>query len=169
MWDRSYGTDRVTMKDCVFEDGGWRNIFSPSDLTLDGCVFRRTAGVPVRFIADYRSDLWCEGMGATNLVVRNCLFEDTCVSNPKDSCISTVCVTPTDWDVGAVDKGFVGGGLLVEGCRFVNPGGYVLDLSCGRNVVYRNNVVELGPRAQDNPDHAGKLNVSAAENVLIQE
>ena len=169
VWDRSYGTDRVTMKDCVFEDGGFRNIFSPSDLTLEGCVFRRTAGVPVRFIADYRSDLWCEGMGATNLVVRNCLFEDTCVLNPKDSCISAVCVTPTDWDVGKVDKGFVGGGLLVEGCRFVNPGGYVLDLSCGRDVVYRNNVVELGPRAKDNPEQAGKLNVSAAENVLIQE
>lgn len=169
VWDRSYGTDRVTMKGCVFEDGGWRNIFSPSDLTLDGCVFRRTASVPVRFIADYRSDLWCEGMGATNLVVRNCLFEDTCVSNPKDPCISAVCVTPTDWDVGEVDKGFVCGGLLVEGCRFVNPGGYVLDLPCGRNVVWRNNVVELGPRAKDNPDRAGKLNVSAAENVLVQE
>ena len=123
----------------------------------------------MRFIADYRSDLWCEGMGATNLVVRNCLFEDTCVSNPKDPCISAVCVTPTDWDVGEVDKGFVCGGLLVEGCRFENPGGYVLDLPCGRNVVWRNNVVELGPRAKDNPDRAGKLNDSDAENVLIQE
>ena len=168
VWDRTYGTDRVTMKDCVFEDGGFRNIFSPSDLTLEGCVFRRTAGVPVRFIADYRSDLWCEGMGATNLVVRNCLFEDTCVLNPKEPCISAVCVTPTDWDVGEVDKGFVAGGLLVEGCRFVNPGGYVLDLPCGRNVVYRNNVVELGPRARDNPGQAGKLNVAGAENVRVE-
>ena len=169
VWDRKYGTDRVEMKNCVFEDGGWRNIFSPSDITLEGCTFRRTSGVPVRFIADYRSDLWCEGMGATNIVVRNCLFEDTCVLNPKDSCISTVCVTPTDWDVGPVDKGFVGGGLLVEGCRFVNPGGYILDLKCGRDVIYRNNMIELGPRAKDNPTQAGKFNVTAAENVRIVE
>ena len=168
VWDRAYGTDRILMKDCVFEDTGFRNIFSPSDLTLEGCTFRRTSGVPVRFIADYRSDLWCEGLGATNLVVRNCLFEDTCVLNPKDSCISTVCVTPAGWDVGTVDKGFVGGNLLIEGCRFVNPGGYILDLGCGRNVLFRNNKVELGPRAKDNPDKAGKFNVSAAENVHIE-
>ncbi len=168
VWDRDYGTDRVLMKDCVFEDGGFRNIFSPSDITLDGCVFRRTAGVPVRFIADYRTDLWCEGMGATNLVVRNCLFEDTNVLNPKESCISTICVTPSDWEVGSVDKGFVGGGMLIEGCRFVNPGGYILDLACGKNVIYRNNKIELGPRAKLNPAQAGKFNVSAAENVLIQ-
>ena len=100
--------------------------------------------------------------------MRNCLFEDTCVLNPKDSCISTVCVTPAGWDVGTVDKGFVGGNLLIEGCRFVNPGGYILDLGCGRNVLFRNNKVELGPRAKDNPDKAGKFNVSAAENVHIE-
>lgn len=168
VWDRTYGTDRVIMKDCVFEDGGWRNIFSPSDLTLDGCVFRRTSGMPVRFIADYRSDLWCEGMGATNLVVRNCLFEDCNVLLPKESCISTRCVLPTDWNVGPVDKGFVGGGLLIEGCRFVNPGGYILDLACGKDVIYRHNKVELGPRAKLNPTQAGKFNVAGAENVLIQ-
>lgn len=167
VWDRTYGTDRVLMKDCVFEDGGWRNIFSPSDLTLDGCVFRRTAGVPLRFIADYRSDLWCEGMGATNLVVRNCLFEDCCVINPKDSCISTRCVLPSDWDVGPVDRGFVGGGLLIEGCRFVNPGGYILDLPCGRDVIYRRNTVELGPRAKANPAQAGKFNIAGAEHVEL--
>ena len=57
VWDRTYGTDRVAMKRCVFEDQGWRNLFSPSDVTIEDCVFRRTFGVPLRFIADYRSDL----------------------------------------------------------------------------------------------------------------
>ncbi len=63
---------------------------------------------------------------------------------------------------------FVGGGMLIEGCRFVNPGGYILDLTCGKNIIYRNNVIELGPRAKLNSAQAGKFNVSAAENVLIQ-
>ena len=160
VWDRTYGTDRVSVKNCVFEDSGLRNLFSSSDLTIEGCVFRRTAWYPIRFIADYRKDLWCEGMGMTNLVVRNCLFEDVNRLHPQDPCISAVCVTPPDWKIDPpVDPGFVAGGLLVEGCRFVNPGGYVLDLSCGRDIAFRDNVVELGPRAQDNPAQAGKIRI----------
>ena len=157
VWDRSFGTDRVMMKNCVFEDQGWRNIFSPSDLTIENCVFRRTSGVPVRFIADYRSDLWCEGMGATNLVVRNCLFDNTCVYSDGQPEISTTCVTPGGWDVKGIDPGFVGGNMLVENCRFVNSGGPVLDLQTGKNVIFRNNVIELGARISRAPATAGIL------------
>ena len=54
VWDRTYGTDNVLIRGCVFEDSGFRNILSPSNLTVENCVFRRTGGYPLRFIADYR-------------------------------------------------------------------------------------------------------------------
>ena len=143
VWDRTYGTDNVLIRGCVFEDSGFRNILSPSNLTVENCVFRRTGGYPLRFIADYRLNLWCEGMGARNLVVRGCRFEDVNVLHPEWAAISSVCVTPSGWDVGRIDPGFVGGELLVEDCMFIRLKGPVLDLTTGKNVVFRNCSIDM--------------------------
>lgn len=168
VWDRTYGTDNVHVKGCTFEDSGFRNIFSPSNLTIEDCRFIRISGYPIRFIADYRSDLWCEGMGARNLVVRNCSFEDVNVMQPKWSAISAVCVTPTDWDVGKVDAGFVGGNLLVEDCAFIRPTGPVLDLKTGRDVLFRRATVDLRGVDTNKWTTAGAILTNGAENVRVE-
>lgn len=151
VWNRTYGSDRMHFKDCLFEDTGWRNLFCASDLTIEGCVFRRTLGSALKFLADYRCDRWCEGMGATNLVVRNCLFDGVNVRFPDTPAISTSCIVPEDWNVGSIDPGFVGGGLLVENNVFADPGGPALELNIGKDVVFRGNKVVPGERSKKNP------------------
>lgn len=160
VWDRTYGSDGLHLKDCVFEDGGYRNLFCVSDVTVEGCTFRRTGSVPVWFCADYRQKLWCEGMGATNLVVRNCIFEDCCTISAGAPLIRTQCVTSGGWETGPVEPGFVGGGLLIEGCTFVRPRGPVLDLHCGKDVVFRGNVIDRGGLDPSAWPEAGALKVS---------
>ena len=167
VWDRTYGTDNVLVKGCKFVDSAFRNIFSPSNLTIEDCDFVRTGGYPIQFIADYRSDLWCEGLGATNLVVRNCRFEDTNVIHPDGPQISTVCVTPTGWQIPPPDKGFVGGDLLIEGCTFVRPTGPVLKLTTGKNVIFRNCTIDLRETVGAT-ESAGKLLTDGAENVKVE-
>lgn len=135
VWDRTYGSNGLHLRNCVFEDSGFRNLVSSSDVTVEGCVFRRTGGAPLRFIADYRQSHWCEGTGSRNLVVRDCLFEDCAVIDRAAPQISAVCVTPAGWDVGALPKGFVGGDALIENNRFVRPSGPLFDFACGDNVA----------------------------------
>ena len=151
VWNVTYRSDRFHFKDCVFEDTGWRNLFSCSDLTIEDCVFRRTLGSAIRFVADYRVDRWCEGMGTTNMVVRNCLFDDVNIRHGETPVISTSCVLPDDWDVGSVDPGFVGAGLRVENCRFVNVEGPALELGLGKDVVFSGNEIVPGERSRRNP------------------
>lgn len=166
VWDHTYRTDNVHVKGCVFENTGLRNIFSPSNLTIEDCSFRRTNWCPIRFIADYRSDLWCEGLGATNLVVRNCRFEDVNVLCPEDPVISSVCLTPTDWDVGKIHPGFVGSDVLIEDCTFVKPLGPVLDFKTGRNVIFRNSTIDV--RGVDTKfKAAGAVKTDGVENVSV--
>ena len=167
VWDRTYGTDWVLFKGCTCEDSGWRNIFSPSNLTIEDCTFRRTPGVPLRLIADWRADLWCEGMGATNVVIRNCTFADTGTLVPKEGQISTRCVVPEGWDIPPPDKDFVGGDVLIEKCTFVRPTGPVLDLPTGRNVTMRDCTVDLRGIQNATPS-AGAFNTAGAENVRIE-
>lgn len=172
VWDVAYRTDNVLFKGCHMVDSGWRNIFSPSNLTIEDCEFLRTPGFPLRFIADYRANLWCEGMGSTNVVVRNCRFEDNNTYSSfeygKDvSEISTICVTPDGWEIPPPDKGFVGGDLLIEKCTFVRPCGKVLDLTTGKNVIFRNSTIDLRGIDRRECPLAGKLQTDGAENVKI--
>ena len=142
-WDRTYGTDNVLFKGCQMVDSGFRNLFSPSNLTIEDCSFIRPGAFPIRLIADYRANLWCEGMGTTNVVIRGCRFEDSCPPNPGHALISSVCVTPPGWEIPSPDRGFVAGNVLIEKCCFVRPTAPVLDFNVGRNVVFRDSVIDL--------------------------
>lgn len=166
VWDRTYGTDHVLMRNCDFIDTAWRNLFSPSNLTLENCTFRRTLGVPCRFIADYRADRWCEGLGATNLVVRNCTFEDTSIWLPREAQISARCVTPENWEISPPDKGFVAGGVLIEGCTFTRPTGPVLEFNTGRDIVFRNSTIDLRGVGSEFKT-AGSIVTNGAERVAV--
>lgn len=143
VWDRGYGTDNVLFRGCRMVDSGHRNLFSSSNLTIEDCTFVRTGNYPIRLIADYRANLWCEGMGTTNVVIRGCRFEDPCAMFPENAVISSVCITPLGWEVSSPDSGFVAGDVLIEGCRFIRPKGPVLDFEIGRNVIFRNSEIDL--------------------------
>ena len=170
VWDRNYGTDDVIVRNCSFVDTASRNLFSPSNLTIEDCVFRRTGRHPISLVADYRMSRWCEGFGSTNIVIRGCLFEDNCTLSRGIPEISTHCTTPDGWDVGKVDSGFVGGGMLIEKCRFVRPGGAVLDLPIGRDIVFRKS--KICPSVTDRGlkrDAESHVLVRGAENVVVRD
>ncbi len=106
-------------------------------------------------------------MGTTNVVIRNCTFEDAGTLVPKEGQISTRCVVPAGWDIPPPDKGFVGGDVLIEKCTFVRPTGPVLDLPTGRNVTMRDCTVDLRAIQNATPS-AGAFDTAGAENVRIE-
>ena len=50
-------------------------------MTFDGCVFGPTSGQPLIFMSCYTYNVWCEGIGCRNVVVRNCRFENCLADN----------------------------------------------------------------------------------------
>ena len=68
---------------------------------------------------------------------------DTSERLVSEMTLEAVCVTPSGWDVGRIDPGFVGGELLVEDCMFIRPKGPVLDLTTGKDVVFRNCTIDM--------------------------
>ena len=91
------------------------------------------------------------------------------LTEPERSAISAVCVTPTDWEVGKVDPGFVGGNLLIEDCAFVRPTGPVLDLTTGRDVLFRRATVDLRGVDTNKWRSAGAILTNGAENVHVED
>jgi len=163
--NRDFASDNIIFRDCDFTDGCMRNLIQCSQVTVENCTFRRESGSPLRLMVEWTRQWWTEGTRATNIVVRNCLFE----ANQID-----------DWRVDGVTSEIFcgarlaasGGGhdgtkfpppsdeavqrVLVEGCRFVNPRGAVLHVGSGRNIVWRNNTVRIDDPRPDDPPYRGK-------------
>lgn len=81
MTDTDYATENFLFRDCRFHDTPWsRGICQGNNITFDGCVFGPMTGTPLKITSCYTFTAWCEGIGATNVVVRNCRFEN-CLDN----------------------------------------------------------------------------------------
>ncbi|MFR6032045.1 MAG: hypothetical protein ACLUKN_02035 [Bacilli bacterium] len=50
-----------------------------SDVTIERCRFANLAGMAVKIETGYTFNSWCEGYGADNIVLRDCVFENACM------------------------------------------------------------------------------------------
>ena len=173
VFDRDACSDRVIFRNCRIEDIEQRCLFNASDVTVENCLFRRTSGDPLRMLADYTLKYWCEGMGVTNLVVRNCRFENNCqgrmVDSPWDmgADLVTCLGLPPSVKIGDADKSFISR-ILVEKCRFTDSLSYAAVFNFGRDIVFRDNMVERTGRRVDALPTAGSIRLRNVENVLIE-
>lgn len=170
-YDRSVATDHVLMKECVCRDAHYRNLFQTSDLTLEDCAFERQGGCAIEFCGAWTEKLWCEGMGVTNCVVRNCRFRDGCQMargrGGTSAEIRTELYPPPGFKVAPFVPGFFDG-ILFEGCRFENLAGVLADIRHARNVTFRGNVVsDDGKLPKRHPD-TGSLVFRNCEGVTVE-
>lgn len=170
VYDREYSTDNLLFRNCRFHRAPWaRNLILANNVTFDGCRFEEISGAPLRFQTCYTPNVWCEGMGATNVVVRGCAFRNCAAAFEVQGVSSQIFlglripshrgwpesgVAPIYDEVlrrqyeemcaakGALDVrpwGGAVGRLLVENNEFVNPRGYLVNAFNGDGVVVRNN------------------------------
>lgn len=172
LFNRTYGTDDILLKGCTFRNTPWaRNLILGSNVTVEDCTFENIAGTPLRFQTCYSHNVWCEGTGATNIVVRGCTFRnaaDNYLVRDVSSQIYTGVRIPfredrpephlpiADPDFRAAVERRDNAGvrvtpwpglvtdILIEKCRFVNPRGFVWHILNGGEMTFRDNRIELG-------------------------
>ena len=140
VFDRSYGTDNVIFRNCTIDNTAHRNLFSASNLTIEDCLFRRPGSFPVRIIADARTLTWCEGLGETNIVVRNNAFLEPSFNAHTHPVFSTVLMKQIPWKTGPDDPDFMRD-ILFENNIIVDPYGPALRLESGTDITFRGNEI----------------------------
>lgn len=180
LFNESYRSDHLLLRDCTFSDTHSRAIIQPSHVTVEGCTFLRTGG-HIGFASAHSRGLWCEGRGAHDVVVRNCRFIHENVQAdwqpkrqvsvfetyvrfpappPYDPKREFTMTPPTGFDVGFHSD------ILVENCRIVDPAGHLFAVRTGRNVIFRNNeIIYTGARATR--DGSGSFLLERAEDVFV--
>ena len=164
VFDRAYGTDNVIFRNCTLEDTAHRNLLSPSNMTIEDCVFRRVGSRAVWILADARKKTWCEGLGATNIVVRNNRFESCSCISPANPVFSTALVTQIPWKTGPQYQDFIRD-ILIEDNLILDPPGPLARFEAGRNIVFRNNDIRF-TRAPLRKDAGAIENHIGAEAVI---
>ena len=174
LFDRHYGTDNLLIRNCRYEDYFGRLLILGSNVTVENTTFMRGTGVPINMQLSLTDTDWAEGVGTTNVVIRNCTFRDTIVTGGRIG--NVYCDIYAGIAFGSEWKPLdrkpwnpILSDLLVEDCSFTNPRGYAAYFRDGRNITFRNNVIRedeknrLAPREKGN----GGVLVRSAENVSV--
>lgn len=77
LFNRSYCSDGVVLKNCSFGGNRARGVIVQcNDVLIENCRFWHTENEALKITTGWTEDLWCEGVGVTNCVVRNCTFDN---------------------------------------------------------------------------------------------
>ena len=173
VFDRTASSDGVIIRNCTFEDMEMRTLVNASNATVENCVFRRTNGDALRCIADYTLKWWAEGMGTTNVVVRNCRFEGNCVRELVGSYYSlgadfvTWLGCPENVKTERLNRRFISD-ILVEDCEFVDSLGYFADLRFGTGLKFRNNRIVFTGKRDRCRENSGFARVERVTDVTFE-
>ena len=184
--DADFATENFLFRDCRFHDSPWsRGLYNGNNATFDGCTFGPMVGRPLFLLSCYTYNVWCEGIGCANIVIRNCRFEN-CLDVRSErgataQIMAEIAIPPAydpEPDIPIANAAFArrvaenkaagrrvepsGDALrdiLVEKCTFVNPRGYLLRAVNGRNVTFRDNTVEWSHPLCDSLPYTGEVRV----------
>ncbi len=194
LMDADYATGNFIFRDCRFHHNPWsRGLFNGSNATFDGCTFGPMTGRPLFLLSCYTYNVWCEGIGCTNIVVRNCRFEN-CLDVKEEMGVSSqimceIAIPPrydpegnpiVNAELAAKVAANKAAGravtpsadalsdILVEDCTFVNPRGYLFAARNGSNMIFRRNKTVWNKPVCARLPHAGETLAEGGENNKIE-
>ena len=172
VFDRSYGTDNVLVKDCVYESCWGRFLLLSHNVTFENCTWRHGIASAVLVQQGFKYGYWAEGFGSGNVVIRNCTFDALQRFNRSARPGGPVCdlfvgvnLDTAGKSVSALGKVWPGliDGVLIDGNTFIDPRGAILHVANGTNIVFRNNRVVTTANGNPHPlPYAGEVVVDPA-------
>lgn len=146
---KSHRTQNILLKNCLFKNYVGRGIVQTSNVTIENCTFENGINSPLRFQRAYSAKNWAEGYGCKNVVVRGCKFIDSELRQPLYEIFHEIFAGSRRIDKSSdFLKSETASDILVENCDFKNLTASPLFCLYAQNVVFRNNSIELSPKAK---------------------
>lgn len=171
MFNWTYDSRNVIIRNCFFHDNRARGLLLLGrDITVENNTFRHNEMGAIKIETGYTFNVWSEGYGVSNVVIRNNRFDTV---NPRDVGNDG---KARDIYIGVYMKSDpsaertlypILSDLLFEGNTFVDTFGLIAFISSAGNVTFRDNVfVNNTPRRKPLPFRAGFF-VTHATDVRI--
>lgn len=171
IFNRVYDSSHVIIRDCYFHSNRARGLLIlASDITIENCKFVHNQMGALKFESGYTFNLWSEGFGVNNVLVKNCTFDTV---NPQGVAYQ-----------GKVRDVFFGvymrrdpsfeqtkypviRNVMFENNKFKNSFGTIALISSSDNIIFKNNTFEnTTPRKKELP-YRGAFYINHSTNTKI--
>jgi hypothetical protein len=171
LFNRRFGSRNVIVRDCHFHNNRARGLLLlTDDVTVEGCRFVHNQMGAIKIETGYTFNVWSEGYGASNIVIRNNRFENV---NPmgayRREMVPTIYMSVyLRTDPSEEKTRFpILHDILVEGNTFSDGPGAIAYVCSAQNVVIRNNRIENStPRRSELP-YRGWIGASYARDLFV--
>lgn len=171
MFDKTYDTQNVIVRNSYFHDNRARGLLILArNVTVENNVFRHQEMGAIKIETGYTFNVWSEGYGVSNVVIRGNLFDNVNPSGSnaghgRRSIYSGIYLRT---DPSSDTTGFpIICDLLLEGNTFLDTCGVVGWFSSAHNVTVRKNVFEDPTPRRKEMDYRSQFRLVNAHDVRI--
>jgi len=140
MFNWEYDTHNIIIENSKFWGNRARGILILArDVTVQNCHFYHIEGGAIKIESGYTFNLWSEGYGASNILIRNNIIECASTTSAWRD-INLNVYMKTDPSKGGTMYPILSD-ILFEKNKFIDSFGYVANITSSGNVTFRNNVI----------------------------
>ncbi len=171
LFNRRYDSGNVIVRNCYFHNHRARGLLLLAhDVTVENCVFLHNQMGAIKIETGYTFNVWSEGYGASNIVIRNNSFENVnplgAYRNEKRPVIYMSVYLKSDPSKEKTMYPVIQD-VLIEGNSFLNCPGAIAYACSAKNVIIRGNtVVNDVPRKEEMP-YRGAVGAAYSSDVFI--
>ena len=135
--DDTYDSGHYIIRNCFFHENRARGVLAgSSDCLIEGCRFYRNQSSAIQICIDIIPNLWTEGKGTSNMIIRNNEF-DNCGRLRPDEAIRIFAGSGFSKSGSLIGDCF--NDILISGNKFSDLPGYAIQAASVRNLtVYGN-------------------------------
>ncbi len=171
LFDWTYDTHNVIVRNCFFHDNRARGLLILArDVTVENNVFRHHEMGAIKIETGYTFNVWSEGYGVSNVVIRGNLFDNV---NPSGSngghrqrSVYTGIYLRTDPSPDTTDYPIIRD-ILFEKNTFRDSCGVVGYLTSVKNIIFRDNVFDDPTPRKKELAYRAQFYLSNARDVKI--
>lgn len=171
MFNHYYSSGNILLRNCKFHSNRARGIIIQCpNVTVENCVIKNNEMAGMRIVTGYTPNLWSEGFGVDNLLVRGCVFESTNRTDVKADGFARdihIGIYRTTGERTGQTIYPIMSNITFEKNTFKNAYGLVAFITSSGNVVFRENtIINDIPRKKPLP-YRGSFLVKASTDTAI--
>ncbi len=171
LFNRRYDSSNVIVRNSYFHNNRARALLLLGrNITVENNRFFRNQMGAIKIETGYTLDKWCEGYGASNIVIRNNSFDSVnpraTYSNEKNPVIYMSTYLKSDPSSLKSEYPILSD-ILVENNKFTDCPGAIAYVCSAKNVIIRNNIIDNPLPKLTEFKHRGAVGASNSSEIFV--
>lgn len=171
LFNLDYQTRNVILRNCYFHENKARGVLILcKNVTIENCRFFHNESAALKFETGYTFNVWSEGYGVDNVVVRNCKFDTVNSRNGQnDGKLRDIFMgvyMKTDPSPAKTHYPILSN-IMFENNEFKNSAGLVAFITSTGNVIFKDNTIINDTPRKNEVSYRGGFWVAYSQNTKI--